>query len=379
MPPRAWFMAISKLHKRHCGVLILTLATILGSMVGCRRVMPLRLEWLSMGTVAAIQSADHTQAHAVRQITRDVFEQLEVELSLWQPQSTLSQVNLQAGSTNAIVISTNFYALVRAACAYSQASRGAFNPLLGPVIRLWGFNQAPLPQEPPQRAALKGALSLTHLNDIHLDASLPHAPTLRLAQSGMSLDLGAIAKGFAVDIAWQQLQCAGQTNLMIDLGGNLRALGCPRPNSAGWHTGIRHPYRPTRFIGSFLLHPTEATATSGNYERFVKIARKRYPHILDGRSGLPVQNMLSVTVIAPTATMADALSTILFILGPSAGQMFLTAYPASEALWLWPAGNGLQAACTAGFNQRLKHFDNEIRLRSLTTSKTTLAVHSKLQ
>jgi len=169
----------------------------------------------------------------------------------------------------------------------------------------------------------------------------------------MSLDLGAIAKGYAVDVAYDALKAAGHTNLLIDLGGDLRAMGEAAPGRGGWRTGIRNPFRHGENIAQFLLADGEGVATSGNYERFVEIEGIRYAHIMDARTAMPVTGMASVTVIAPTSMLADGLSTTLFVLGVERGAEFLKDYPGSEAVWIPDTPEQPVMLATPGFASRL--------------------------
>ena len=148
-------------------------------------------------------------------------------------------------------------------------------------------------------------------------------------------DLGAIAKGFAVDAACRALPAdLPFAGLLVDLGGNLRAMG------GTWRTGIRNPFGDG-YAAVVTLAEGESVATSGNYERFVERDGVRYSHILDGRTGEPVTGIAGVTVVTPPAlgaTLADGLSTTLFVLGPKEGARFLRehaeAYGAAQALWI---------------------------------------------
>ena len=173
----------------------------------------------------------------------------------------------------------------------------------------------------------------------------------------MLLDLGAIAKGYAVDVAWASLKAAGHANLLIDLGGNLRAIGEAAPGRGGWRTGVRNPF-DHGLIGRFLMRDGEAVATSGNYERFVEINGIRYAHIMDPRTGSPVTGMAGTTVLAPDAMTADALSTTLFILGPAKGAALLRNHPGCEALWIPDTPDTLTVIATPGMADRLTPLGN---------------------
>ncbi|HOE60660.1 MAG TPA: FAD:protein FMN transferase [Kiritimatiellia bacterium] len=321
---------------------------------GCSRqpAAPLRIEWLCMGTVAAVQCADRSRATDARDQAQAVFAELDREFSAWHGESVLSAVNRAAGSGQATAVSACFATVLQTALDASEASGGAFNPMIGPVMQAWGFNGAMQPPEYPDDRILNAAFAMADWRAVICNKTTDGAE-VRLPVAGMSLDLGAIAKGYAVDLAWERLKAAGHTNLLIDLGGNLRALGEAAPGRGGWRTGVRNPFQSNTMVGKFLMRHGEAVATSGNYERFVEIQGLRYAHILDGRTGLPVTGMASVTVIAPDAMTADLLSTTLFILGPEAGVRLLSRYPGCEALWIPDTPDQLTLLSTPGFADRL--------------------------
>jgi thiamine biosynthesis lipoprotein len=326
-----------------------------------------------MGTVAAVQCADPAAAPQARDLARDVFTDIDREFSSWRPDSALAAVNLAAGSGQPIPVSPRFATVLGAALALCEESGGAFNPLVGPVMRAWGFNGAALRPARPSDAELAAATALADWRNIfppspNSSPSPIPSPSLSLAlpRAGMSLDLGAIAKGYAVDLAWDRLKAAGHTNLLVDLGGNLRALGEAAPGRAGWRTGVRNPFIRDALIARFLLRDGEAVATSGNYERFVEIDGLRHAHIMDGRTGHPVTGMASVTVIAPDAAAADGLSTALFILGPREGAVLLRRHPGSEALWIPDSPNALTLLATPGFAARLTPADDTPYALTLT-------------
>ena len=313
---------------------------------------PLRLNWTTMGTVAAVQCADHAAAPQARDLAQAAFVALDRELSAWNSDSTLSAVNRAAGTGQPVQVSPAFATVLRAALDICKESDGAFNPLIGPVMRAWGFNGAAPRPSRPDEAELKAATALADWRAVALVAQ-PGSATVLLPTAGMRLDLGAIAKGYAVDLAWARLTAEGHTNLLIDLGGNLRAIGEAAPGRGGWRTGVHNPFADNALIGMFLMRDGEAVATSGNYERFVEIEGVRYAHIMDSRAGRPVTGMAGTTVIAPDAMTADALSTTLFILGPQKGLALLRNHPGCEALWIPDTPDALAVIATPGFAARL--------------------------
>ena len=322
------------------------------SACGPSRPEPLRIQWLTMGTVAAVQCADHAAAPQARDLSQAAFDDIDRELSSWKSDSALAAVNRAAGTGQPVPLSPAFAKVLGAALAMCKASDGAFNPLIGPVMLAWGFNGAdPRPAQPGD-AELNAAAALADWRAVTLTSQAGSA-AVSLPAAGMRLDLGAIAKGYAVDLAWERLKAAGHTNLLIDLGGNLRAIGEAAPGRGGWRTGVRNPFAKDDLIGMFLMRDGEAVATSGNYERFVEIGGVRYAHIMDSRTGKPVTGMAGTTVIAPDAMTADALSTTLFVLGPQKGAELLRAHPGCEALWIPDTPTHLTLYATPGFVGRL--------------------------
>ena len=313
---------------------------------------PVRLQWESMGTLAAVQCADHPSAPGARDLAQKTFDDLDRELSAWKSDSALSAVNSAAGSGQPVSISPQFAAVLKASLRMCDESDGAFNPLIGPVMRLWGFNGAAPRTSPPDEADRRAAAALADWHRVEL-ADAPGGATVRLPAAGMQLDLGAIAKGYAVDLAWERLKAARHANLLIDLGGNLRAIGEAAPGRGGWRTGVRNPFDDS-LVALFLMRDGEAVATSGNYERFVEIEGVRYAHIMDPRTGLPVTGMAGTTVVAPDAMTADALSTTLFILGPQKGGELLRHHPGCDALWIPDTPTNLTLVATPGMASRIR-------------------------
>lgn len=319
---------------------------------GCRaRQPPVSVNWLSMSTSAGV-SAPADQAAALPALHADAskaFTEIEQSLSVFRANSDLAEVNRHAGEAD-VPVNTHVAVVLDYALRIARESNGAFDPTVGPLMQIWGFrtNTISAPPEPIQLAAARA------LVDWRAVAIQPHTnsrTTVRLNQPDMRLDLGAIAKGYAVDLAYRRMQ-PRQTAFMLDLGGNLRVYGEAAAGRGGWRTGIRNPFDRNMLIGTILMTNGEAVATSGNYERFVTLTGKRYAHIMDPRTGWPVQGMAGVTVLAPSAMEADALSTALFVLGPEAGLRILRLHPDCEALWV-PDMQPPRLLVTPGFKQRL--------------------------
>ena len=143
----------------------------------------------------------------------------------------------------------------------------------------------------------------------------------------MSLDLGGIAKGYALDVCYDRLSAMGARNFMLNLGGNIRVRGTPRKDET-WVIGVRNPFQTGEIVGAIRLASGMAVGTSGNYERFVTIAGKKYGHIMDPRSGRPAEGMAGVTIVATNGVQSDGLSKPLFILGPEGSKDFRNRFRA---------------------------------------------------
>jgi thiamine biosynthesis lipoprotein len=324
-----------------------------------------RCQWFTMGTIAAVQASTQEDARCARDLVQPVFDDINRLFSTWQTNTEISAINRAAGTDTPTELSPAVKTVIAAALSISRASEGAFNPLVGSLMEVWGFGAGETEPALPSPEALEKATLLADWRGIRLDDEKTPA-TIYLTRKGMKLDLGAIAKGYAVDVAYDKLTQAGHTNILIDLGGNLRARGEATSGRGGWRTGIRDPFSEGSCAAQFLLTNGEAVATSGNYERFVEIAGIRYAHIIDPRSGKPVTGLAGVTVVASSALLADALSTTLFVLGPEKGKEFLKQYPGCEAIWIPDTPEKLTFICTPSLAKRLtKTGHNSLQIKIL--------------
>lgn len=312
---------------------------------------PASLCWVSMGTSAGLTlpgfQAD--RLHGLKRSVQEVYARIEGELSPYKPGDWLRLAHTE----RAIPIPADLQPLVAESIRLSHQSQGVFSPSIEPLMRLWGFRGAP-PKEPPSESetlalakAIRADLSLS-LEGNRLLVSKPAREAVQATGSGLLLDFGAIAKGYAVDLAARQIP-PDVPDILIDLGGTLYAKGHSPARADGWRVAIRNPYQPKGAIGWFVLPPEMATSTSGSYERFVPIGTNLFGHILDPRTGRPVKPCAAVTVIAPTATLADALSTTLYLLGPGQGRDWLQKHhPKAHAVW-YPSNPQESPATTPGF------------------------------
>lgn len=242
--------------------------------------------------------------------------------------SQVEAVNVAAGRA-AVEVDAEVYALVRTAVLASRAHRNSFNALIGPVVKAWaiGFDGARVPGEDE----LARLLALTDPDDVELDDD---RCAVRLERPGMRLDLGAIAKGYAADRAADVYHDHGVHDGLIDLGGNVVAMGGSDLGGA-WRVGIQSPFAARGTVLGTLALTDASAVTSGVYERVLEIDGRRYHHMIDPLTGRPFDSDLaSVTIVAASAMAADLWATIAQAGGLAAGYARVSAAPGIEAVFV---------------------------------------------
>ena len=235
------------------------------------------------------------------------MERIEALMGRDRPGSDVDRINESAG--RAVVVSAETMGLLVRAHQYSARTSGLFDVTSAVAADRWGFGQDSVSGAPDQETVARLARSIDY-RKIALDRA---ASTVRLLEAGMLLDLGGVAKGYAVDQAAAQLRLFGVVNFLINAGGDLLASGEPEAGRP-WRVGIQHPRDANELIARLEIR-NGAVATSGDYERFVEWDGIKYPHIIDPRTARPSMERQSASVVAATAEEADALATYLFISG----------------------------------------------------------------
>ena len=278
-----------------------------------------------MGTSVSIEAFGGDEA-ARRAAIDEAFAAIaEVDrlMSNYRDDSELSLINRRAAA-QAVPASDPMLSVLQAAREVSRRSQGAFDVTVGPLVRLWGFHDH-RPHE-PSAAELARVRPLVGYRNLVLD---PRARTVRFLRSGVELDLGGIAKGFAVELAGSVLRRHGLSG-SIDAGGNQFMVGHP-PGKPTWSVGIKDPDAPDRLLG--VLEVAEGSvSTSGQYANMLRAGTRQYGHILDPRTLRPSQATLSSTVVSPDGTLGDALSKVGFVLGPIRGRAVIESFPATGAV-----------------------------------------------
>lgn len=262
-----------------------------------------------MDTIVNIKVEDRNGeaiANEAIKLMQDIQDKVDPNIST----SELSRINISSGS-GLVSVSKETLDMIKDAKEMARLSDGAFDISIGAVTREWGFIDGNY--RLPDKKDIEKNLGLVDYKLIEIDDS-----KVGLARRGMYLDLGGIAKGYAVDYVYNFLESRNVKRAIIDAGGTIKTIGLP-PDKRGWRIGIRDPRDPKRVIGVLYLSPGLAVSTSGDYERYFIKNGIRYHHILDPKTGYPVYQCRSVTIVSDSATKADALSTAIFVLGPSDG------------------------------------------------------------
>jgi thiamine biosynthesis lipoprotein len=257
-------------------------------------------------------------------------------LNNYDPASEVSAINTAAGG-GAVHISPETYVALCDAKKYADFSNGAFDFTVGPLIALWGFNreQPGLSGSDPDEKRIAQVRRMVDYRALQMEKK-SSGLTARLKRTGMRIDTGAFGKGVAADRAILYLQEKGIQSALVAAGGTISAIGL-KPDAKPWQIGIRHPRNESSFLTIIALRD-QSVSTSGDYEKFYYKAGKRRTHIIDPRTGMPVSTVQSVTVIAPSGSASDALSTALFVLGPDDGLKIIEEKGGFEALLVTASG-----------------------------------------
>jgi FAD:protein FMN transferase len=285
-----------------------------------------------MGTRIAVEvwQTDTAAGTAAIEAVLAEMHRIDALMSVYKPESQLSAVNRDA-ATRPVKVAPELARLVARALEFSKLSGGAFDITYASVGYLYDYRARRHPTDAEIEAALP-AISWRHVA-VDLAAS-----TIRFLKPGVRIDLGGIAKGHAVDSSITILKARGITNATVTAGGDSRILGDRRGRP--WIVGIRHPDDRSRVIARIPLEDA-AISTSGDYERYFDEDGVRYHHIIDPKTGKSPHGVRSVTVIAPTSTLAEGLTKSVFILGPERGLALAESQPDVDAVIVTAEGQVL--------------------------------------
>ncbi len=303
-----------------------------------------------MGTLVRVKAWGASAGRAVPEAL-EKLKRLEGLFSRCLAGSDVSRIN-RAG-TDGVSVSEETVELVGEALHFSQLSSGAFDPTVGPLVRLWsiGTEEARIPEENEIRCARR----LVDWRRVKLVGERRVS-----IGRGSLVDLGGIAKGYAADALRASLLRAGVDSGLVDLGGNILVFGSS-PKGSRWHIGVQDPLKPRGRVMGVVELAEGAVVTSGIYERFFEKGGKRYHHILDPATGRPARSgLLAVTVVSVEALDGDALSTALFVMGVDLGMELVKRLEDVEALFVTDEGRVILSPGLAGnFSLRAEGYSLE--------------------
>ncbi len=260
----------------------------------------------------------------------DEIDRLDAQMSNYKPESELSRLNRDA-ARGPVTVEPRLFDLIAEALRWSEESGGAFDITVGPLMKAWGFFRGE--GRVPARAELERQMKHVGYRHIHLDRE---RRTIRFDAEALELDLGGIAKGYSVDRAAEILRARGASAALISSGASsIYALGAP-PGERTWRIHLRDPYE-NRKTGDIVRLKDYSLAVSGSFEKFFELDGKSYCHILDPRTGRPVEGILMTAALAPLGVASDASSTTLFVLGAEQSRKYLQSHANLNALFYLPA------------------------------------------
>lgn len=295
-------------------------------------------------TITGYESDKNTFDAVSGEILRELAEyhRLYTVYHRYEGLENLCTVNsLENGVHPTVTVDPRITDMLSFALEMYDLSAGRVNVAMGSVLSLWHeYRTAGL--EDPRSAALPPMELLTEAAQ-HTDVSGllidTENSTVRLADPAMTLDVGAIAKGYAVEMTAQSLEARGITGYVINVGGNVRTVGT-KPDGEKWLAGIENPLGGEDSpYAAYLLLAGESLVTSGSYQRFYTVGDKNYHHIIDAQTLMPAEGYLSVSVVCKNAAVGDALSTALFCMTPEAGLALVEGLADTEALWILSDGS----------------------------------------
>lgn len=300
-------------------VYLLFIISFILCIAGCeRRFKETKFLMSTIVEITAVGSEQNCQ-QAMEQAFEEI-ERIDRLMNVYNADSEISRINNSAGKSS-VQVSSDTLEVINQSLRISSLTGGAFDITILPLMELWEFGEKMEENDlkrVPSDNEIQEKLKLVDYRKVAIDAA--HSAVM-LSSPGRRLDVGGIAKGYAVDKVVQTLKTAGIRSALVNAGGDIYAMGSP-PDKDSWKVGIQHPRRRAELLGTLELKD-KAVATSGDYENFFEVNGKRYCHIMNPRTGRPVEGIMSVTIVAETTTEADALATSVFPLGADDGMKLI--------------------------------------------------------
>ncbi|MDP8233279.1 MAG: FAD:protein FMN transferase [Candidatus Saelkia tenebricola] len=279
----------------------------------------------------------------------EALRKLEGKISDYLPDSEISRINMMAG-IDFVPVSQEVLNLIEVSLAISKQSQGVFDPTLRPLLETWGFKENL--REFPSEEEISRVLKLIGWNKVIVEDD-----KIKLLDVGMKLDLGGIAKGYAVDKVIEVLKGAGVDNAIVEVGGDMYCLGSGL-DFKGWRIGIRDPRFNSAIIGKITVSD-RGIATSGNYENYFMYEGRKFSHIIDPRRGYPVQNVIaSVTIVSSECVTSDAWATALSVVGWEEAQRIVESNLELEAVLIKEFKGSIDVWVSSGLKENIEYYEN---------------------
>lgn len=317
--------------------LIIVILILVLSFVGCEKKEdkePLSKTEFMMDTVMTIKIYDKKDEEILDKAF-DRIKEIEGRMSNTIENSDISKINKEAGK-NPVEVDEEVYKVLTKAKYFAELTDGAYEPTIGPLVELWDIrNEGKNDKHTiPTKEDIKKAANKVDYRKLEL----LEGNKVFLKEEGMKLDLGGIAKGYAGDETTRVLKENGVSSGIVDLGGNIYAIGS-KEGDKDWKIGIQNPKETRGSYAGIVEVEDTSVVTSGDYERYFEVDGKRYHHIIDSKTGYPVDNELSaISIVTESSTDADALSTALFVLGREKSEELLKNLEGIEVLYLTKSG-----------------------------------------
>jgi thiamine biosynthesis lipoprotein len=304
-----------------------------GSAAAQAELRPVAYSARTMGTYVRLTlvTADSAASAPLARDVLHVFTRLDSLMSNWTTTSEVARINREAGR-GPVTVDPEVARVIAVSLDVWRGSQGTFDITVEPLMRTWGF----LGGHPhvPSDAEAAAAFRKVGARQVHFDST---TRTLRFDNDQVRIDLGGIAKGYAVQAAAETLAARGVRDALVDLSGNMFALGHP-PGVDHWRIGIRDPRDRMPYFARVPLRG-QGISTSGKYEQFVAANGKTYGHIMDPRTGRPAEGLISVTLLSASAFTCDAWDTPLFVLGLDQAKRLAKRHADFDAILVEPGAS----------------------------------------
>ncbi len=312
---------------------------------------PVVLDGVTMGTSyrVTVPGGCSATAEAIESVVLDELELVDSRMSTYRPESEISRLNRHR-STAPFPLSGETVEVLHLARSISETTGGAFDITVGPLVNAWGFGPRDIPG-PPSREDVERLRITTGWRKLVLDGL--SRSVVKLAPD-LQCDLSGIAKGYAVDRIADSLSRVGCTDHLVEIGGEVRAMGS-NPRGRPWRLGVERPDETGRLVQRILSLHESGVATSGDYRNFRRVDGERYSHVIDPRTGRPAASRVaSATVLDPSAARADALATAMLVLGETDGLLLAEQENLPVLLIIRDGETRLREVPSSRFRARMK-------------------------